>query len=224
MKTRLLSLFLAAVAVVFTFSACGGGGGNETENGIVTNYDFLSGRKAIIIMGGGSKVKLYAPPGGDNRLQGWESGEIDKGGEMVNAYVSINDGEAKPVLVYYRYNPSTRCALLNITDQGGSTIIGGGDDFNPVAPDGGGGYPEDPEIETGENRYWVGSNSHTTYALLLALGGQMAGTSGNGALLTVSRLTFDFNYMQCGYQLYSYNKGESVSSSYYSREFLIIRQ
>lgn len=224
MKTRLLSLFLAALAVVFTFSACGGGGGNETEDGIVTNYDLLSGRKALIIMGGGSKVKLYAPPGGDNRLQNWEPGEIDKGGEMINAYVSINDGEAMPVLVYYRYNPSNRTALLNITDQGGSIIIGGGDDFNPTEPGGGEGHPGEPDTETGDNRYWVGSDSHATYALLLALGGQMGGTTAGNTLLTVSRLTFDFNYMQCGYQIFSYNEGEQVKSSYNSRQFAIVRQ
>lgn len=213
MKTRLLSLFLAAVAVVFTFSACGGGGGNETENGIVTNYDFLSGRKAIIIMGGGSKVKLYAPPGGDNRLQGWESGEIDKGGEMINAYVSINDGEAMPVLVYYRYNPSTRCGLLNITDQGGSEIIGGEDDFNPTVPE-----------EGSENRYWVGDNAQANFALLVALGGRVGGTSTGDTLLTISRMTFDFNYMQCGYQIYSYNQGEEIHREYNSRQFVIVRQ
>ena len=211
MKTRLLSLFLAAVAVVFTFSACGGGG-NETENGIVTNYDFLSGRKALIIMGGGSKVKLYAPPGGDNRLQGWEQGEIDKGGEMVNAYASINDGEATPVLVYYRYNPSNRTALLNITDQSGSEIIGGEDDFNPTTP------------EDGENKYWVGNNSQATYALLMALGGQMGGTSAGNTLLTISRLTFDYNYMQCGYQIFSYNRGEEIKKEYNSRQFVVVRQ
>lgn len=213
MKTRLLSLFLAAVAVVFTFSACGGGGGNETENGIVTNYDFLSGRKALIIMGGGSKVKLYAPPGGDNRLQNWEPGEIDKGGEMINAYVSINDAEAMPVLVYYRYNPSNRTALLNITDQGGSEIIGGEDDFNPTVPE-----------EGNENKYWVGSNSQATYALLLALGGQMGGTSAGNTLLTISRLTFDYNYMQCGYQIFSYNQGEEIKKEYNSRQFVVVRQ
>lgn len=212
MKTRLLSLFLAAVAVVFTFSACGGGGGNETENGIVTNYDFLSGRKALIIMGGGSKVKLYAPLGGDNRLQGWEQGEIDKGGEMVNAYASINDGEAMPVLVYYRYNPSNRTALLNITDQSGSEIIGAEDDFNPTTP------------EDGENKYWVGNNSQATYALLMALGGQMGGTSAGNTLLTISRLTFDYNYMQCGYQIFSYNRGEEIKKEYNSRQFVVVRQ
>lgn len=212
MKTRLLSLFLAAVAVVFTFSACGGGGGNETENGIVTNYDLLSGRKALIIMGGGSKVKLYAPQGGDNRLQGWESGEIDKGGEMINAYVSINDGEAMPVLVYYRYNPSNRTALLNITDQSGSEIIGAEDDFNPTTP------------EDGENKYWVGNNSQATYALLMALGGQMGGTSTGNTLLTISRLTFDYNYMQCGYQIFSYNQGEEIKKEYNSRQFVVVRQ
>lgn len=224
MKTRLLSLFLAAVAVVFTFSACGGGGGNETENGIVTNYDFLSGRKALIIMGGSSKVKLYAPPGGDNRLQNWESGEIDKGGEMINAYVSINDGESMPVLVYYRYNPSTRCGLLNITDQGGSTIIGGGDDFNPTVPDAGAGHPNEPDIEEGENRYWVGDNAQATFALLVALGGRVGGTSTGDTLLTISRMTFDFNYMQCGYQIYSYNQGEEIHREYNSRQFVIVRQ
>ena len=213
MKTRLLSLFLAAVAVVFTFSACGGGGGNETENGIVTNYDFLSGRKALIIMGGGSKVKLYAPPGGDNRLQNWEPGEIDKGGEMINAYVSINDREAMPVLVYYRYNPSNRTALLNITDQGGSEIIGGEDDFNPTVPE-----------EGSENRYWVGDNAQATFALLVALGGRVGGTSTGDTLLTISRLTFDFNYMQCGYQIYSYNQGEEIHREYNTRQFVIVRQ
>lgn len=224
MKTRLLSLFLAAVAVVFTFSACGGGGGNETENGIVTNYDLLSGRKALIIMGGGSKVKLYAPLGGDNRLQNWESGEIDRGGEMINAYVSINDGEAMPVLVYYRYNPSNRTALLNITDQGGSIIIGGGDDFNPTEPGGGGQHPDDPDIEQGDNRYWVGNDSRANYALLLALGGQMGGTSAGNTLLTISRLTFDYNYMQCGYQIFSYNRGEEIKKEYNSRQFVVVRQ
>ena len=129
MKTRLLSLFLAALAVVFTFSACGGGGGNgsnqldtDTEHGIITTYDFVSGRKYFVIYANSSVLKIWTRLGGDNEYQGADYGQADANGRHVHAYASVNDGDAQSVLVYYRKNEDNT-AMMNITNELGGEIV-----------------------------------------------------------------------------------------------------
>ncbi|MCI6981620.1 MAG: hypothetical protein MR894_05350 [Akkermansia muciniphila] len=131
MKTRLLSLFLAALAVVFTFSACGGGGA-DTEPGVITTEDFLMGRKYFYIYAG-PIVTIRTTLGADNELPGAEHAPAEGSGRHIQAFGCIAGQPEVKIGVFYRYEGDHK-AIMNLSDAE-TGDEGGGFVLNENAPD-----------------------------------------------------------------------------------------
>ncbi|MGN0874348.1 MAG: hypothetical protein ACI4OZ_04075, partial [Akkermansia sp.] len=168
MKTRLLSLFLAAVAVVFTFSACGGGGA-DTEPGVITTEDFRNGRKYFSILSTGV-VNIRTSSTGQNVVEGWEPSPAEAGGVLVDGYGSVSGGEEQPVRIFYRYN-NDHTALMNIANNSEDG------DFVVTYPDE---YVDPPAYNN----------------FICSLVGVIGGSNVAGRQVSVSNLEFDFTRMQ----------------------------